>query len=389
VTVHDVIVIGAGPAGLAAADALARGGRDVVVLEEHPDVGYPVHCTGILGQDAFDELALSRESILGFCRAASFRAPGGPEVLVETDRVIAAIVDRGRFDEQLATRAERSGAAVRRGARVQALEVDDAGVSVHATASGQPFRGRACVVACGASYRFNRELGLGVPRTFVQSAQVEIPFVELAHLEVHLGREIAPGGFAWIVPFQRGSQPFARLGLLCERDARVRFQAFVDTLATRFGLDTGTVPAPRLRLLPLAPVRVTYGRRVVAVGDAAGLVKPTTGGGIYYSLLSGRLAGETLLSALDRDELTARSLSVYESRWRERLGPDIRAGLAFRTLAARLSDRSIRALVELARVDGIVPLLKQHADFNWHRGAALALLRNPSFRKIVLSSILS
>jgi len=386
--VHDVIVIGAGPAGLATADALACGGRDVTVLEEHAAVGYPVHCTGILGQDAFDEFELSRESILGFCRAATFLAPGGPDVLVETDRVMAAVVDRGLFDELLAERAERSGAVLRRGARVQHLEIDDAGVTVHTTASERPYRGRACVVACGASYRFNRELGLGVPRTFVQSAQVEIPFVELAHIEVHLGREIAPGGFAWVVPFERAGQPFARVGLLCERDARIRFQAFVHVLAARFGIDARTVPAPRLRLLPLAPVRVTYGRRVLAVGDAAGLVKPTTGGGIYYSLLSGRLAAETLRDALDRDELTARSLSVYETRWRERLGPDIRSGLAFRTLAARLSDRSIRALVELARVDGIVPLLKKHADFNWHRGAALALLRNPSFRKIVLGSFL-
>ncbi len=386
--VHDVIVIGAGPAGLATADALSRDGRDVVVLEEHPAVGYPVHCTGILGQDAFDDLDLSRESILGFCRAASFRAPGGPEVLVETDRVLAAIVDRGRFDELLAEKAERSGAALRRGTRVRDLEIDAAGVTVRTTPGERPYRGRACVIACGASYRFNRVLGLGVPRTFVQSAQVEIPFVALPNIEVHLGREIAPGGFAWIVPFQRDDRPFARLGLLCERDARLRFRTFVDAAAARLGLDSRLVPAPRLRLLPLAPVRVTYGHRVLVVGDAAGLVKPTTGGGIYYGLLSGRLAAETLLPALDRDDLTARNLSVYEARWRERLGPDIRAGLAFRTLAARLTDRSIRALIELARVDGIVPLLKTHADFNWHRSAALALLRNASFRRIVLGSIL-
>jgi len=388
VKVHDVIVIGAGPAGLATADALARDGRDVVVLEEHEAVGYPVHCTGILGQDAFDELDLSRESILGFCRAASFRAPGGPEVLVETDRALAAIVDRGRFDELLAERAEASGAALHRGARVRALDIDSAGVTVRATSGERPYRGRACVVACGASYRFNRALGLGVPRSFVQSAQVEMPFVALPHIEVHLGREVAPGGFAWVVPFTRDGQPFARLGLLCERGARLRFRTFTDAVAARHGLDPRIVPAPRLRLLPLAPARATYAPRVLVVGDAAGLVKPTTGGGIYYGLVSGGLAAEALHPALDSDDLTARALSVYETRWRERLGPDIRAGLAFRTLAARLGDQSIRALVELARVDGIVPLLKAHADFNWHRSAALALLRNPSFRRIVLGSIL-
>ena len=81
--------------------------------------------------------------------------------------------------------------------------------------------------------------------------------------------------------------------------------------------------------------------------------------------------------------LVLAALSAYETRWRARLGPDIRAGLAFRAVAARLDDRAVNAMVRLARLNGIVPLVKQHADFNWHRGAALALLRNPSFRRII------
>jgi hypothetical protein len=71
------------------------------------------------------------------------------------------------------------------------------------------------------------------------------------------------------------------------------------------------------------------------------------------------------------------------------LWPEIRAGLAFRTMASRLNDRAIDAVIELARMDGIVPLLKQSADFNWHGAAARSLLRNPSFRRVVFSSIWS
>src|SRR4030095_9994766 len=82
-------------------------------------------------------------------------------------------------------------------------------------------------------------------------------------------------------------------------------------------------------------------------------------------------------------------LKEYERCWRARLGPDIRAGLAFRAVAARLGDGAIDRLMELARVDGIVPLLKQTADFNWHRTATKALLRHAEFRRIVLSSIWS
>ncbi|HXH07460.1 MAG TPA: hypothetical protein VNI83_12840, partial [Vicinamibacterales bacterium] len=146
---------------------------------------------------------------------------------------------------------------------------------------------------------------------------------------------------------------------------------------------------PRLRLLPLAPVSRTFADRALAVGDAAGLVKPTTGGGIYYAALSGALAADVLVHRLKDDALAAAHLAVYESRWRDRLGPDIRAGLAFRTLAARLGDRALHALVELARVDGLLPLLTEHADFNWHRRAALALLRHPAFRRIVLHDLLA
>jgi geranylgeranyl reductase family protein len=387
--VHDVIIIGAGPAGLASARTLAERGRDVLVLEEHQAIGYPVHCTGVLGREAFDELDLPCEVILGHARSASFSAPDGQSVLVESDHIVAAVIDRGRFDELLAHRAEEAGVRVETGRPVRRVEVEDGGVAVWTQHDDHPRRARACVLACGANYRFNRELGLGVPRTFLQSAQVEVPFPEVPHVEVHFGRDIAPAGFAWTVPFRREGRTHARLGLMCARDARRRFEAFVADRARRCGADLVDVPAPRLKFLPLGPVSQTYAPRVLAVGDAAGLVKPTTGGGIYYGLLSGRLAGETLDEALAQDTLAARHLRIYETRWRERLGPEIRAGLAFRAVASRVSDRGINALVELARVDGIVPLLKETANFNWHGSAAIALLKHPAFRKIVLGSILS
>ena len=69
---------------------------------------------------------------------------------------------------------------------------------------GATIEARACVLACGANYRFNRQLGLGVPRAFLQSAQVEEPLDGPSSVEVHLGREVAPGGFGWVVPFRRG-----------------------------------------------------------------------------------------------------------------------------------------------------------------------------------------
>jgi flavin-dependent dehydrogenase len=247
-------------------------------------------------------------------------------------------------------------------------------------------RARACVLACGAQYRFNRRLGLGIPGAYLQTAQVEMPFAAVDAVEIDLDRALAPRGFAWLVPFRRGGVAMARVGLMASDGAAGRFHQYTELLARRHATAAAGT-RPRLKVLPLAPVGRTYGDRVLAVGDAAGLAKPTTGGGIYYSLLSGQYAADVLAPALRHDRTGADTLRAYEARWRARLGPELRAGLAFRTLAARFDDRAIDALIELASVDGIIPLVRRTANFNWHRDAALALLRHGGFRRVVLSSL--
>jgi geranylgeranyl reductase family protein len=383
---RDVIVVGGGPAGLLAARELAAAGFSVIVVEEHDQIGVPVHCTGVLGLDAFDELDLPRETVLHTVHSARFISADGSSLLIDHDRVRAAIVDRAAFDGALAASAAAAGAEIRTGCRARQIDVTADGVTV-STPHGM-LQARACVMACGASYRFNRRLGLGLPRLFAHTAQLEVAFPETDHVEVYLGRQIAAGGFGWLVPFRRGGQPHARIGVMCESRARAAFKILSHRIGVRFDM----VPEwgePRVKILPLAPVARTWSERVLAVGDAAGLVKATTGGGIFFGLLSGRIAADVLSGALAEDCLSSTRLREYERRWRARLWPEIRAGLTFRTMAARLNDRAIDALVELARVDGIVPLLKQTADFNWHGAAARSLLRNPSFRRVVFGSIWS
>jgi digeranylgeranylglycerophospholipid reductase len=382
----DVAVVGGGPSGLIAARELAGDGFHVRVLEEHEIIGAPVHCTGVLGLDAFDELHLPRRAIVGTADSARFVGPNGSSVLIDGDHVRAAVVDRATFDADLAATAIDAGAQIRTGVRVASVQQSPDSVTVRTSAGD--VRARAAVLACGASYRFTRALGLGVPGVLVHSAQLEVPFPPLDHVHVHFGRTIAPGGFAWVVPFSRGGATFARVGLLCDRDAGARFRTFADDLRAAHGIAEAW-PAPRLKVLPLAPLSRTWTDRVLAVGDAAGLVKPTTGGGIYYGLLTGHLAAEVLSSALRENRLDGQRLKAYERSWRARLGPEIRAGLTFRSVASRLADGAVDRLIELARVDGIVPLLKQTADFNWHRTAARALLKHSEVRRIMLSSMWS
>jgi flavin-dependent dehydrogenase len=307
-------------------------------------------------------------------------------VPLRSDRVSATVIDRAALDRCLASTAMAAGAELRCDARVDHVAVSTSGVRVTVRGMAQPVEARAVVLACGASYRFHRLLGLGLPEVFLQSAQVETRFPDMPEIEVQFGREVAPSGFAWMVPLRRGGDAYARIGLMSETRSLERFAAFMASLSRRARIDPGTVPPPRQKMLPLGPVRRSYGDRVVAVGDAAGLVKPTTGGGIYYGMLSGVFAADALAGALERDRLEARALRHYETRWRQRLGQEIRVGLAFRSIATRLSDESIDELIDLAQGDAVAPLIERTASFNWHRKAAIALLGHPSVRRIVFRS---
>src|SRR5688572_15119817 len=120
-TMRDVAIVGAGPAGLITARNLAAAGHDVVVLEEHGEIGVPVHCTGLLGADAFDELDLPRRAILANVNTARFFSSDGNSVLIDAERVRASIVDRATFDQSLAQAARDAGAEIRSAARVRSV----------------------------------------------------------------------------------------------------------------------------------------------------------------------------------------------------------------------------------------------------------------------------
>jgi len=379
---QDVVVVGGGPAGLRAAACLAAAGFQTSLIEEHAAVGEPVHCTGIVAAEAFEEFSLSRRAALNELAVARFWSPGGQQITYAPGRVEAVVVDRRVFDQDLLATAQRSGVAVHRGARVTSITIDAHGVTV--TAQADRMRARACILACGANYALHRQVGLGLPQLLLHTAQIEVPARTAGDVELHFGSEVAPKGFAWVVPVIRGEQICARIGVMSDHAAPQYFDRLVARVGRRWGVTPESIGRPRQKILPLAPISRTYADRLLAVGDAAGLVKATTGGGIYYSLVSATLAADVLGSALTENDLSADRLRPYEHAWRQRLSDEFDAQLALRVVAHRLTDADIEQLFELARTDGIMPIVHRTASFNRHRKLILALFKHPPVRQLLL-----
>ena len=308
----DLAIVGAGPAGLLTASRCAEAGFDVLVLEEHPAVGTPAHCTGIVSLETAEFAKIPDDLVLSRLTRARMVGPGGAQAEVEwqapgNEQILT--IDRAAFDVRLAGEAIKAGTSVRTGARVEAIAVGSAGVELRV--GGERLRARACVLACGVSYRFQRRLGLGLPGQVIHTAQVEVDATPSDTVELHFGRRVAPDGFVWTVPLSRGGQSRLKVGVMACGDAGAHLERFLtrpDVSARLLG-DPGP---PTRRLLPLRPLAKTYADRLLVVGDAGGFTKPTTGGGIFYSLLTASLAADTLLEGfgagrLDEEFLEATS----------------------------------------------------------------------------------
>ncbi|HSB70543.1 MAG TPA: NAD(P)/FAD-dependent oxidoreductase [Candidatus Methylomirabilis sp.] len=383
---HDVLVIGAGPAGSTVAERLAADGFDVAVLEEHAVIGEPVDCTGVIGVDAFADFDLPRRVVVGTIETVTIHSPGDIPATYQATGPLAYIVDRAELDRSLAARAEAFGATVLLSTQVVDVARTECGVEVTCRrpgGEGCKLFGRMLVLAGGPRFAFHERMGLKSCALMWRSAHAELLGDGLPHPHVYLGRDVAPGAFAWAVPVKGWGPQRIRIGVNSHGDAPRYLRRLCEE---RFPhLIPGDAPiAYRTWVVPIHPPAETYGDRVLAVGDAAGQVKPTSGGGIYYGMLSARAAADTVADGFRCGKLTREVLSTYERRWRSRLSLDLKVGTLFRRLFTRMTDRDVDDLFRALSADGLMARITEKVSFDWHGALILFLLKHPSLARILL-----
>ena len=376
---YDVIVIGAGPAGCLCAAMTAKAGLSTLLVEEHEQAGLFVNCTGIIGVEAFRRLDLPMEPILSHLQAITFYSPTGRSFRYDPGEPLAHVVSRLQFDQALANLAISQGAEIRYGVHARLIRVDTHCVELKEREEDEePLRAKTAVIATGFGSNLPLQVGLTGPKNIIYGAQAEVEMDGLSDVEIYLGRAVAPEAFAWVVPLAQG---LARVGLTTSKEAPRYFQGLLRNPAIRERLRTKE-PKMLLSPIPMEPIETSVTDRVLVVGEAAGQVKTTTQGGIYYGMLCAVFAAEAITQACERGDFSARRLKVYERTWRQAISEELKAGLSLRELFRQLSDTQIDALVELGARDDTLTLIKKLAQFDWHRQLIWSSLKLPALKEV-------
>jgi len=401
---YDVVVVGGGPAGCMAAKYAAKAGASTLIIEEDAAIGVPVQCAGLISKRALEESELrDRNSFINSeIKGAVVHSPSY-ELTLQSPDPRAFAIRRAVFDRELANEAQKAGADIVLKSKVRTVRKREEGTKLTittATANGtQEIKAKVVIGADGVKSTVAQSAGLTtVAKSTLTCVQIEGEYEtgEDAFAEIFVGKTIAPGFFAWTIPL--GADNRARIGLCIDRRVSPQSNPLLflkRNLAehpviakkykgTVFNRTAGRIPIPLnagLRGRKYKTVKIDNEIGILLVGDAAAQIKPITGGGVYYGMRCGKIAGEIAAQACLTGDMKV--LKDYEIRWRNEIGKEIAFGLKVHRLRCVMSDEDFDTIVHTLSQSEILQRIKKKGDMDYPSIVFHGLFTNPRLIKVM------
>ncbi|MDI6825856.1 MAG: NAD(P)/FAD-dependent oxidoreductase [Candidatus Aenigmarchaeota archaeon] len=345
---YDVVIVGAGPVGCKTAELIAKRGFDVLVLEEHSEIGLPIKCSGLVSRRIFKLSRVSSDIIVNRVRKARFHIKENYIELKSKKTVY--VIDRQKFDKEIAEKAEYTGAEIKDSTKFGNYKKDK--VLEVKTTKGS-FKTKILIGADGANSTVARVADIKLPDNLLTGIQftVESHF-DPETVELWFGSSICPDFFGWVIPENENS---ARVGLASSEKVGEHLDNFIKM---RFKHEI----KPKNKIVGLIRyglIETSASDNVMLVGDAASQIKPFSGGGLIYGMIGAKIAADACIKTLKERRYDSQFLKKnYDDVWKKKLAWPIRKGLFLKNLIHSFSDRQLSFLFSAANITKIRRLLE-------------------------------
>lgn len=347
-----VAVIGAGTAGLIAAKKLAQLGADATVYDQKRTLGHPVRASGILSIRGLAELGIDYGRVVTNTLHGARIHAGGEVMSVESDEEIAHVLDRKRLNDLCHDEAVANGADVVLGRRIDGKMLE------------QLAEKNIMIGADGAVSQVAKHFSMGEIGRYclTYKAEFNIASQHPGMVDLFFDNKVSKGLFGWFCP---NASDLLEVGIGVDSrqgNARAAFERFLSTDAVSEVLCGARPVSEGASIIPMTLRRriVDGGRKVLLVGDAAGQVKPSTGGGIIFGGNAAIMAAEGVRKELDGGD----GIREYERRYRRKYAFDTALHSIANRLYSGLDQRSLGYLIRIMNALRVDSLLGRYGDMD-------------------------